>query len=128
MKVKEMIKVLKYDCFHVTLKIIPLLVSKVALFMTQVYWYSICWSCLFYVYWIRSCGKWGLPKDGDLKSACNPHAPVSYQTWSKLFVTLSSVKSYVFILNWLCNLFICSFFFFSPNFKMSKCSEFFIMI
>ena len=32
MRVKEIIQILKYDCFHVTLKITPLLASKVALF------------------------------------------------------------------------------------------------
>ena len=31
-KVKEMIEKLKYDCFHVTLKITPLLTGKVAIF------------------------------------------------------------------------------------------------
>ena len=29
---KEIMQVLKYDCFHVTLKITPLLASKVAIF------------------------------------------------------------------------------------------------
>ena len=29
---KEIMQVLKYDCFHVTLKVTPLLASKVAIF------------------------------------------------------------------------------------------------
>ena len=62
----------KYDCFLVTLKITPWLASKVALFYGTSLLIQHMLICLFYFYWIHLCGKWGLPKDDDLKSACNP--------------------------------------------------------
>ena len=67
---KEIIKVLKYDYFHVTLKITPLLASKVALLYdaSLLIRHMLILSVLFLL--DSFTWKMGLPKD-ELNSACN---------------------------------------------------------